>query len=131
MILDTSVIVAMLLKESGFERLLDRIDAGHTAAVGAPTLLECAMVMASRVSQDARVLVAALLRSMNVQVISFTPEHYDAAIEAFLRFGRGRHPAALNLGDCMSYAAAVVSGLPLLFVGDDFSRTDIASALSA
>ena len=131
MILDTSVIVAILLKESGFERLLDRIDAGPTVAVGAPTLLECAMVMASRVSQDARVLVAAFLRGMNVQVIPFTPEHYDAAIEAFLRFGRGRHPAGLNFGDCMSYAVAAVSGLPLLFTGNDFARTDIVSALTA
>ena len=59
---------------------------------------------------------------------AFHEEHLDAAITAFLRFGRGRHPAALNFGDCMTYAVASVAGMPLLFTGDDFSRTDIARA---
>ena len=131
MILDTSAIVAILLQEPGYEALLDQIDAAATVAVGAPTLLECTMVMTSRLTRDARVVIATALRTMNAQIVPFTDEHYDAAVEAFLRFGRGRHPAGLNFGDCMSYAAAAVSGLPLLFTGNDFSRTDIVSALSA
>jgi ribonuclease VapC len=60
------------------------------------------------------------------QVVVFNEEHLDAATTAFIRFGRGRHPAALNLGDCMSYAVASVAGMPLLFIGDDFPQTDIA-----
>src|SRR5215216_4860816 len=107
MILDTSAIVAILIKEAAFEKLLDGIAAADFVAVGSPTVLECAMVMTSRVTQDARVIVGGLLRKMNVEIIPFTADHFDAAIEAFLRFGRGRHPAALNFGDCMSYAVAV------------------------
>jgi ribonuclease VapC len=128
MVLDTSAIVAILLKEPGFEALLAKIEAAPVVAVGTPTLLECAMVMASRVTQDARVIVTGVLRKMNAQVVPFSEEHFDAAIEAFLRFGRGRHPAGLNFGDCTSYAVAVVAGLPLLFTGGDFARTDIPAA---
>jgi ribonuclease VapC len=58
----------------------------------------------------------------------FTPAHLALAREAFLRFGKGRHPAALNFGDCMSYAVARVEGLPLLWVGEDFGRTDVGQA---
>lgn len=128
MILDTSAIVAILLKEAGFEKLLDKIEAADFIGVGAPTLLECAMVMASRLTQDARVVVAGLLRKMNAQIVPFNVEHFDSAVEAYLRFGRGRHPAGLNFGDCMSYAVAVVAGLPLMFTGQDFARTDIRPA---
>jgi ribonuclease VapC len=65
---------------------------------------------------------------MNAEIIDFSEDHYEAALSAFLRFGKGRHPASLNFGDCMSYALASVSGLPLLYAGTDFSRTDIQSA---
>ena len=68
------------------------------------------------------------LRRLDAEVVPFNEEHLDAALAAFIRFGRGRHPAALNFGDCMSYAVASVSGMPLLFTGEDFSRTDIAQA---
>jgi len=69
-----------------------------------------------------------LLRSIGAEIVPFTEEHYDAAVSAFLRYGKGRHPAGLNFGDCMSYAFARVSGLPLLYVGTDFSKTDITAA---
>jgi ribonuclease VapC len=65
---------------------------------------------------------------MNAEIVDFNEDHYEAALSAFLRFGKGRHPAGLNFGDCMSYALASVSGLPLLYAGTDFSRTDIPSA---
>jgi ribonuclease VapC len=97
-------------------------------AVGTPTLIECAMVLKSRLRQDARVVVNGLIRKMNAQVIPFTEEHFETALEAFLKFGRGRHPATLNFGDCMSYALATVAGVPLLFTGSDFARTDITAA---
>jgi len=68
------------------------------------------------------------LRSIGAEIVPFGEEHYEAAVSAFLRYGKGRHPAGLNFGDCMSYALARVSGLPLLYIGDDFSKTDIQSA---
>ena len=86
------------------------------------------MVLTARLGQDARPLLSAFLRRLNAEVIAFNEEHLDAATAAFLRFGRRRHPAGLNFGDCMSYAVASVANLPLLFIGDDFSRTDIARA---
>ena len=73
-------------------------------------------------------MLTGALRRVNAQVVPFTEEHFDAAVEAFQRFGRGRHPAGLNFGDCMSYAVATVAGLPLLFTGQDFARTDITTA---
>jgi ribonuclease VapC len=129
MVLDTSAIVATHLREPGHERLIDRIDAAEVVVVGVPTLLETAMVLTARLGQDARPMVFAFLRRLEAEVVPFNEEHLDAAITAFIRFGRGRHPAALNFGDCMSYAVASVAGMPLLFTGEDFSRTDIAQAL--
>jgi ribonuclease VapC len=86
------------------------------------------MVLTSRLGYDARPLVATFLSEVEAEVIAFSREHYDAATTAFLRFGRGRHPASLNFGDCMSYAVAEVARLPLLFTGEDFARTDIPRA---
>jgi len=128
MVLDTSALVAIVLKEPGFEEILEKLSAADAVGVGSPILLECAMVLTSRLAQDPRVVVASLLRKMNAQVIPFTAEHYDTAAEAFLRFGRRRHPAGLNSGDCMSYAFASIAGAPLLYTGSDFSRTDIPAA---
>jgi ribonuclease VapC len=128
MVLDSSAIVAIHLREPGHERLIDRIDAAEAVVVGVPTLLETAMVLTARLGQDARPMLFAFLRRIEAEVVPFHEEHLDAAATAFLRFGRGRHPAALNFGDCMSYAVASVAGMPLLFTGEDFSRTDIVRA---
>jgi ribonuclease VapC len=128
MVLDSSAIVAIHLKEPGYERLIESIDRAEVVVVGVPTLLETAMVLTARLGQDARPLLFAFLRRLEAEVIAFHEEHLDAATTAFLRFGRGRHPAALNFGDCMAYAVASVAGMPLLFTGDNFSRTDIARA---
>ena len=86
------------------------------------------MVLSTRFRQDSRPLLAGFLRRINAEIIEFNEDHYEAALSAFLRFGKGRHPAALNFGDCMSYALASVSGLPLLYAGIEFSRTVIQSA---
>lgn len=128
MVLDSSAIVAIHLREPGHERLIESIDAAEVVVVGVPTLLEAAMVLTARLGQDARPVVFAFLRRLEAEVVPFNEEHLDAAITAFIRFGRGRHPAALNFGDCMSYAVASVAGMPLLFTGEDFRRTDIAQA---
>jgi ribonuclease VapC len=75
--------------------------------------------------RDPRPQLSRFLREMEVEVIPFTAEHYEVAVDAFERFGKGRHPAALNFGDCLTYAVARLSGLPLLFTGEDFARTDL------
>jgi ribonuclease VapC len=128
MVLDSSAIVAIHLREPGHERLIERIDTAEVVVLGVPTLLETAMVLTARLGQDARPTIFAFLRRLEAEVVPFNEEHLDAAITAFIRFGRGRHPAALNFGDCMSYAVASVAGMPLLFTGEDFRRTDIAQA---
>ena len=83
------------------------------------------MVLTAQLGKDARPSLAALLRGFEAEVVAFSEAHQDAAVTALVRFGRGRHPAGLNFGDCMSYAVAAVASLPLLFTGDDFSQTDI------
>lgn len=128
MVLDSSAIVAIHLKEPGHDRLIEAIDNAEVVVAGVPTLLETAMVLTTRLGQDARPTVLAFLRRIEAEVVPFNEQHLDAATTAFLRFGRGRHPAGLNFGDCMSYAVASVAGMPLLFTGEDFRRTDIAQA---
>ena len=86
------------------------------------------MVLSARTGTDARFSLGRGLRRLQVEIVPFTEEHYEAAVSAFLRYGKGRHPAGLNFGDCMSYALAVVSGLPLLYTGNDFSKTDVQAA---
>jgi len=128
MVLDSSAIIAIHLKEPGHDRMIVAIDHAEIVVVGAPTLLETAMVLTARLGQDSRPLLRAFLRRLEAEVVAFNEEHLDAATAAFLRFGRGRHSAGLNFGDCMSYAIASVAGLPLLFTGKDFAQTDIAQA---
>ena len=128
MVLDSSAIVAIHLKEPGYDRFIDAIDRADVVVVGAPTVLETAMVLSSKLGQDARPLLMAFLRDAGAEVVAFNEQHLEAATAAFLRFGRGRHSAALNFGDCMSYAVASIAGMPLLFAGEDFARTDIPRA---
>jgi ribonuclease VapC len=127
-ILDSSAIVAVLLAEPGFERLLDRIVSAEAAGVGAPALVEAAIVLSSRLGKDARPMLNEFLREAEIEVIPFAGDHFHAALDAFLRYGKGRHPAGLNFGDCLAYAAATLAGLPLLYTGNDFAATDITPA---
>jgi len=128
MVLDSSAMVAIHLREPGHEVLVDKRDAAEVVVVGVPTLLETVMVLTARLGQDARPLLFAFLRRLEAEVVPYNLEHLDAAASAFIRFGPGRHAAALNFGDCLSYAVASVSGMLLLFAGEDFRRTDIAQA---
>jgi ribonuclease VapC len=128
MLVDSSALVSILLQEPEHQRLFDKAASAELTIVGAPVALETVMVLSGRSDKDPRSLLASLLRTMGAEVVPFTEEHYDAAVSAFLRYGKGRHPAGLNFGDCMSYALARVSGLPLLYTGTDFSKTDIQSA---
>jgi len=125
-VLDSSVLVAIIMVEPGSEDLLSRIRAATPVCIGAPTLVETAMVLSRRLAGDPLRLLVELLQELEVEVVPFTDEHSRAAVRAFLNFGKGRHPAALNFGDCLTYSVASVANQPLLYVGNDYARTDLA-----
>jgi ribonuclease VapC len=128
MTLDSSALIAILFGEQGHLDLIDRILAAGEVRVATPTVVETCIVFASRRRAAGAREVETLLRELGVTIVPFAEREGHSAVEAFLRFGRGRHKAALNFGDCLSYAAAATANDPLLFVGDDFARTDISRA---
>lgn len=128
MIIDSSAIVALILQEPDHEALASTIARAPEKGVGAPTLVECGIVLSSRLGYDARGLLARFIRAAEISIVPFTEAHFDVAIGAWLRFGKGLHPAALNVGDCLSYAVARLAEMPLLCVGDDFPQTDLQLA---
>ncbi len=116
MIVDTSAIMAILRKEP------------EASAFGA-ALVELCMVAESRAGAAVRAEVEALMANAGIEVTPFAAEQAALAREGWRRFGKGRHPAGLNLGDCFAYALAQERGEPLLFKGEDFARTDVRRAL--
>ena len=128
MTLDSSALVAILFGEHGHLELVDKILQAGEVRVAAPTVVETCMVFASRRKAAGAREVETLLRELGVTIVPFGEREGHAAVEAFLRVGRGRHQAALNFGDCLAYAAASNAHDALLFVGDDFARTDITAA---
>ena len=127
--MDSSAIVAIFLREPVHKILEAKLDGAETILVGAPTLVETAIVLAQLTGSDQRFRLEAYLRRLDARVVEFTEGHYSVAAEASLRFGRrSASKARLNYGDCLSYAVAAVAGEPLLFVGDDFTHTDIVPA---
>ena len=128
MIVDSSAIVAIFLQQPGFEELVNKLSKSSEVGIGTPTLVECSIVLSARLNQDARGLLARFARETNLIVVPFTETHYEAAVSAYLKFGKGRHPAQLNFGDCMSYATAKIAAMPLLYTGNDFSKTDLLAA---
>jgi ribonuclease VapC len=128
MTLDSSALIAILFAEPGHLDLVDRILVAESVRVAAPTLVETGMVLAGRRRTSAVGEVDALVQQLGVTVVPFGEREWHAAVAAFRRFGRGRHKAALNFGDCLAYAAAVVANDSLLFAGDDFGLTDVTPA---
>ena len=128
MILDSSAIIAIVFQEPGYEELLSRMESAPTTAAGAPTLAETGIVLSARLGEVAAGLLERFIDELEIQEIPFGELHWREAVEAYRRFGKGRHPASLNFGDCMTYAVANLTGEPLLFVGSDFSKTDVQVA---
>lgn len=128
MIVDSSAVVAILFDEPEAGSLLDRLEAAPVRGIAAPTLLECGLVVSARLQRDARPVLRRLAPELRIETVAFGLQHWPVAMEAWLRFGRSCHRAALNFGDCISYAAARVARRPLLCVGDDFARTDLELA---
>jgi ribonuclease VapC len=128
MVIDTSVLVSLLRGERNAERLHAAILADPTRLVSAATVLEAALVLLGERGPGSDDELDALLLELDVEVVPVTTEQTARARLAARLFGRGRHAARLNVGDLFSYALAMEQREPLLFVGDDFSRTDVAIA---
>ena len=128
MTLDSSALIAILFAVPGYLQLIDRILAAEHVRIGAPTLVETSLVFAGRRHGGGVSDVAALIEELDVTVVPFGEREWEAAVDGFLRFGRGHHDAALNFGDCLAYAAASAANDSLLFVGRDFALTDITPA---
>jgi ribonuclease VapC len=124
-IVDSSAIVAVLLRQPGYEPLLEQLAAAAVPAAGAPTLAESGIVLAARMGVAGKTLLARFVQESGLVVVLFGEHHWGAAVDAFLRYGKGRHPAGLNFGACMTYAVARLAGEPLLCLGDDFAQTDL------
>jgi ribonuclease VapC len=125
MVIDTSVLVALLRGEAGAERLHAAILADGTRLVSAATVIETALVLLGERGPGCDHELDALLLELDVDVMPVSIEQLARARAAARTFGRGRHPARLNYGDLFGYALAMEQGESLLFVGDDFSRTDV------
>jgi len=128
MVIDTSAIVAIALNEPEAETFERRIAAASIRLISAATVLEAAMVIESRLGESGGSELDLWLHKAGVEIVAVDAEHADQARRAWRRFGKGRHSAGLNFGDCLSYALSALMQEPLLFKGDDFSRTDIEAA---
>jgi ribonuclease VapC len=127
-ILDSSVLVAIGLDEPERDVFIAKIDCADGVGAGAPTLVEAGIVLSARIGAEADELLAELVTTADMVVIEFGDAHWQEALSAWWRFGKSRHPANLNFGDCLAYATARLSGQPLLCKGDDFAKTDLALA---
>lgn len=129
MIVDTSVLIAILEREPEAAGFVRAIQAAQHVQVSAGTLIEAHVVALVRRASATRVEeVDDLVARLAIEVVAVQPQHVALAAEAFARFGKGRHRAGLNFGDCFSYALAKASGRPLLCKGNDFPATDLQLA---
>jgi ribonuclease VapC len=124
-VIDTSAITAMLLLEPEWRALAEAVDRDPVRLVSAISVMEASIVALARLGDDGLDELDLLLARTGSEVRPFSATDLSQARQAFLRFGKGRHSARLNFGDCFAYALAASSGEPLLFKGDDFSQTDI------
>ena len=128
MIVDSSALLGIVFQDRGYEELLARLRSATVAAAGTPTLAETGIVLHARLGSAAAGLLERLLDELGIEEIPFGEIHWREAVDAFRRFGKGQHPAALNFGDCLTYAVAGLSGEALLFTGGDFTKTDLERA---
>lgn len=129
MIIDTSAVIAILFNEEDARIYAEAISKADICRLSAATFVEAAIVVETQTKNGGNRQFDAFIRRAGVTVEPITEEHAYIARQAFTDFGKGRHSASLNFGDCFSYALAKASGEPLLFKGNDFGKTDIESAL--
>lgn len=130
MVIDTSALVAILLDEPDRADLTRAIADHPVRAISAATVVEAGIVVEARLGEAGGRELDLLLHRAGVVVVDVDTGQADLARAAWRRYGKGRHPAGLNIGDCFSYALAVARDEPLLYKGDDFAATDVRSALS-
>ncbi len=128
MVIDTSAIVAILRDEPEAVRLERALVADQIRLVPATCVLEARMVLVSRRGEHALAEIDLWLKKIEAAIIAVDADLVDLATQGWLTYGKGRHPAALNFADCVSYALSKRADEPLLFVGNDFAQTDIEAA---
>lgn len=128
MVIDTSALIAIVTQEPTAARLVAAMEKDDTRLVSAGTVIETALVLLGRYGEPGESLLDRLLRDIGADIVPVGEEQVTIARDAALRFGRGRHAAALNFGDCFSYALSVARGEPLLFTGSDFAKTDVEAS---
>jgi len=131
MVVDTSALLAILQDEPERRRFNEALESADSRLMSVATLVEISIIIESRYGAEGLRDLDLLIERAGIELVPVDVEQARAARSAYSRFGKGRHPAALNLGDCFSYALARVLGEPLLFKGDDFSRTDVSASRPA
>jgi ribonuclease VapC len=124
-IIDSSAVLAVIGKEPGYDRIVNALAHAERIRIGAPTRLGTGIVLAARLGPRGKTVLARFLQENAIETVAFDEEHVAVALDAYSRFGEGRHPAALNFGDCCAYAIACAAGEPLMCVGEDFRHTDL------
>jgi ribonuclease VapC len=126
MVIDSSAILAALFGEPEAPRLLRILASPEPKLMSAVGHLEAAIVVEARKGAVGAKAYASLLAEAGIEVIAFDSSQAEVALDAWRRYGKGRHPAALNMGDCAAYALSAIANEALLFKGDDFAKTDVA-----
>lgn len=129
MVIDTSALIAILADEPDAARFEAAMASDPVRSVSAGTLLETSIVIEARYGEAGGRELDLLLHKAQIEVVPFDQEQAELARDAYRRYGKGCHAAALNYGDCFAYALCAVRGEPLLFKGDDFAQVDVRSAL--
>ena len=130
MVIDTSALVTVLRKETGFYSYAEAMANAGVRLVSAVTVMETTIVLEGRHGRGSGAELDLFIHHSPIEVSGFDLDQLEFARDAFRRFGKGRHPAGLNFGDCFSYALAKISGEPLLYKGTDFGLTDVQGVLS-
>lgn len=128
MVIETSVLIAIALKEPGYEGLVFKIAEAEERIISAANYLEASTVLAHRRGEDALLELDRLIHRMEALIVPVSAQQARIGRDAYVRFGKGRHEAKLNFGDYFAYALAKSRGMPLLFKGNDFSQTDVTPA---
>jgi ribonuclease VapC len=125
MVIDTSALVAILQRERERRAFIEAIEAADARLMSVATFVEISIVIEARHGAEGLRDLDHFIGRAGIELVPVDAEHGKVACSAFSRFGRGRHRAGLNYGDCFSYALAISTGEPLLFKGDDFVQTDV------
>lgn len=128
MIVDTSALIAVLFNETDADTYASVMDAAERLKMSAANFVETSIVVATQTKHPGDLKLDALIRTLEIVIEPVTQEQAHIARQAYADFGKGRHKAGLNFGDCFAYALAKATGEPLLFKGRDFDRTDVLPA---